>query len=87
MLTTNIKNPLKNQEFIQLIINSVYVGQTNTNLETRKKEHFRNLSLNYIEKLALSSIFGTLDLNLTIQFVRGLNCYSGKDIYSLACTL
>ena len=38
------------------LCDKVHVGQTKRNLETRKKEHFRNLRLNHIEK---SSLFVT----------------------------
>ena len=33
----------------------VYIGQTKRNLETRTKEHFRNLRLNHLEKSAIAS--------------------------------
>ena len=37
----------------------VYIGQTKRNLETRTKEHFRNVRLNHLEKsdIALHAIF------------------------------
>ena len=35
----------------------VYIGQTKINLETRTKEHFRNLRLNHREKSAIAFTF------------------------------
>ena len=35
----------------------VYIGQTKRNLETRTKEHLRNLRLNYTEKSVITSHF------------------------------
>jgi GIY-YIG catalytic domain. len=35
----------------------VYIGQTKRNLETRTKEHFKNLRLNHTDKSTIASHF------------------------------
>jgi hypothetical protein len=59
MLIKKIKIPLKirNLKINCKQCDKVYIGQIKRNLEMRTKEHFRNLRLNYFEKLAMASHF------------------------------
>ena len=53
----------------------VYIGQTKRNLETRTKEHFRNLRLNYTDKSAIASHFWNTghEINNSANILKSVN--------------
>jgi GIY-YIG catalytic domain. len=53
----------------------VYIGQTKRNLETRTKEHFRNLRLNHTDKSAMASHFWNTrhEINNTANLLKSVN--------------
>ena len=79
MLITKIKNPLKKNSGIYKInckqCGKVYIGQTKRNLDTRTKEHFRNLRLNHTDKSAIASNFWNTghEINNSANILKSVN--------------
>ena len=53
----------------------MYIGQTKINLETRTKEHFRNLRLSHTDESAIASHFWYtgLEINNTANILKSVN--------------
>ena len=53
----------------------MYIGQTKKNVETRTKEHFRNLRLNHTDKSAIASHFGNTghEINNSANISKSVN--------------
>jgi len=53
----------------------VYIGLTKRNLDTRTKEHFRNLRLDHIEKSAIALHFWNIghEINNSANLLKSVN--------------
>ena len=56
-------------------VKEVYIGQIKKNLETRTKEHFRNLNVTYTEKSAIASHFCNTgyEINNSANLLKSIN--------------
>jgi hypothetical protein len=67
----------------------VYIGLTKRNLDTRTKEHFRNLRLDHIEKSAIALHFWNIghEINNSANLLKSVNnkneliIWKKKNIY------